>query len=186
MQQTPHVLLLTLEGAASAARSGIPISGVRVRLSPECDRRRHATDTRITTRWEEKVEAATKSGRRLFDQSKFRLERIDWTDSTRQAVTIELGLTSYKEHIGTNALPTEEREELEAGGLAQHGRRYAHMANALGVETVLITSDGFVVLLRRSGAVEAGTGQYNGPSGHAEPSHAGIEAHVQRSGWVGW
>jgi len=109
--------------------------------------------------------------------SKFRLHRIGWVDGAREEVTIELGLTGYKEYVGTNQLPDAQRAVLEADGARVHGDAAAHLSNALGCETVLLTADAQVVLLRRSRMVSSGEGLYNGPSGHAEPSHAGIAAH---------
>ena len=88
---------------------------------------------------------------------------------------LELGLTGYREYVGTHLVDAAERRALEDDGERDHGERGAHMANALGCEAVLVTSDGHAVLLRRSGEVATHGGLYNGPSGHPEPSRAVVE-----------
>ena len=118
---------------------------------------------------------ARDTGGKLFDASKFRLHRI--RRASRDEIEIELGLTSYKDYVGTNLRCEADRAALEADGLDVLGDPSAHLSNALGCEAMLITLDGLAVLLRRSGAVATGSGLYNGPSGHAEPSHAGIYSH---------
>ena len=174
----PFTSLLTMAGAGIMTRGGVAADAMRVSLEPANDRRPHASDANLEAVWEAKLEAANASGGRLFDMSKFRLHRIGWSDANCEVLLIELGLTSYKEYVGTNQMPQAQRTSLEADGMADFGEPRAHLSNALGCEAVLVTSDGQVVLLRRSGKVLSGHGQYNGPSGHAEPLHAGIEAHA--------
>lgn len=130
-------------------------------------------------RTEELWHAKLASNARVFNGTKFRL--AGW--NCRQCacadaagvdtqVLLQLGLTDYREYVGTNLRPRSELAELKEAGRAQHGGdSNAFLSNALGVETVLITADGMMVLLQRSGAVATHTGLYNGPSGHPEPSH---------------
>ena len=157
----PFTLLLTLPRPASADR-------VRVVFSRSFDRKQHAGDeANIGAAWA----AATAKNPRIFDGSKFRLHRATEAGGDG-SVLLELGLTGYREYLGTNRLPAAERDRLEADGRAAHGDAAAHMSNALGCETMLLTADGQVVLLRRSTSVATHTGLYNGPSGHPEPSRA--------------
>ena len=114
---------------------------------------------------------------RLWDAPKFRLAETqvnapDQSHPAAPAVTLQLGLTSYKEYVGTNtdACSSETRAALRRDGLAMRGDERAHLSCALGVETVLETSDGCMVLLRRSDEVATFGGVYNGPSGHPEPA----------------
>ena len=95
------------------------------------------------------------------------------TTASTSTVTLNVGLTSYKEYVATNtrARPAAQLAILRRDGLATHGDINAHASLALGVETVLQTSDGGVVLLRRSNEVALFGGVYNGPSGHPEPAH---------------
>ena len=173
----PYYELFTLAGASSAVQGGVALSEVVVSLSRAHDRAPHPlADSQIEATWTAKLAAAEARGGRLFNATKFRLSRIAWSDqATRDAVVVELGLTCYKDYVATNLLPEADRLALEAAGGEDPS---AHLSNALGCEAVLLTCDGMAVFLRRSGAVATGTGLYNGPSGHAEPSHAGIEAHV--------
>ena len=86
---------------------------------------------------------------------------------------LELGLTGYREYVGTHLVDAAERRALEDDGERDHGERGAHMANALGCEAVLVTSDGHAVLLRRSGEVATHGGLYNRaerPPGAEAPS----------------
>jgi len=157
-------------------RAAADIEQVTITFSAKSSRKPHFSDANIDEAWA----AAKQRNPRLFDKSKFRLSRIDRRSDG--CVHIHLGLTSYKEYMGTNRLPEEQRRALEEDGERLHGDRTAFLSNALGVETVLVTSDGQVVLLRRSAAVTGGHGLYNGPSGHPEPLAAKLEAFADESG----
>ena len=173
-------LMMTLKDAPSRVlRAGVPASAVHVSLSAEHDRVPHASDEEIDKAWNDRLAKVRASGGKLFDASKFRLRRIGWRDGK---VFMDLGLTSYKEYIGTNRALEERRRALEADGVIDCGEAAAHLSNALGSETMLVTSDGQCVLLRRSSKVQQSVGLYNGPSGHAEPAHAGLDTHAEASG----
>ncbi|CAE7253754.1 Nudt22 [Symbiodinium pilosum] len=115
----------------------------------------------------------TERNPRIYDGSKFRLHSVAWVDGVLQ---VNLGLTGYKEYLGTHQRPPTESQQLGEDGLRDFGDKAAHFSQALGCEAVLGTSDGQAVLLRRSGAVGTNSGLYNGPSGHPEPKNAGVEA----------
>jgi len=106
----------------------------------------------IERAWAKKLETHPKT----YDGFKFRLHAVVKSDDK---VTLQVGLTNYKEYVGTQTNP-----RLRAAG-------NAHLSNALGCECVLTTSDNKIVLLRRSRAVAFASGLYNGPSGHAEPQY---------------
>ena len=72
--------------------------------------------------------------------------------------------------------------QLEADGQAEHADPRAHFSDALGCETILLTADEQVVLLRRSSSVATHGGLHNGPSGHPEPSRAGVEGAAAAEG----
>jgi hypothetical protein len=165
MADEPYSLLMSPPDDANA----IQLASLKVTFTSTANRKSQAADEAgIEASWAE----AREKQPRLFDKSKFRLASIRWTNG---AINIDLGLTSYKDYVGTNRLPVERRTALEADGERLYGDRTAFLSNALGVEAVLETSDGQIVLLRRSTAVTGGHGLYNGPSGHPEPSHAGLE-----------
>ena len=164
----PFTQLLTLAGSS---QNGVSSAALSLSFDREHDRQPHGTDSRIDEMWNAKLEG----GAKLFDQSKFRLRRIGWEG---RCVRLELGLRGYKEDIGTHRRPEKELAALEAAGAATHGEPRAHLSCALGCEAILLTSDRQVVLLRRSDKTATHSGLYNGPSGHPEPLHAGIDAHV--------
>lgn len=116
---------------------------------------------------EEHWQRAVLSRPKLFNGSKFRFDGVEFDDST---VTIRLGLTDYRDYIGTNLR------------LVDISLSSDYLSNALGCETVFVTGDDRVALLRRSGQVATHCGEYNGPSGHAEPeSGKTVEDEVLRS-----
>lgn len=131
----PFVLLVTLARAHQSVASGVPASNIRVIFSPDNDRKIHANDARIDECWRAKLA----TGAKLFDKSKFRLRSIAWSDP--HDLSIELGLTSYKDYIGTNRLPAELLSVLEEDGIKDFNDANAHLSCALGCEAVLLTSD---------------------------------------------
>lgn len=167
-----YTLLLTLAQAKSEAEVGVRPEQVRISFGPQHGRLPHSElDALIDERWSAAVEANP----RIFDGSKFRLKHIAWSPDG-QAVGLQLGLTGYKEYLGTNRLEEDLWRQLRDDGERVHGDAAAHLSNALGCEAIFLTSDGQAVMLRRSGAVGTHSGLYNGPSGHPEPSHAGLLA----------
>lgn len=88
-------------------------------------------------------------------------------DANGVILRLQLGLTCYKDFLGTNW-------SHEAGNLQQRGRMevgdpQALLAQPLGVGAVLVTSDGQVVMLRRSQRVAEAAGLLDIPGGHPEP-----------------
>mgnify|MGYP006082880365 FL=1 len=162
----PYTMLLR----CPLVKAGTPEESLHVDYGRQHDRKRHHDDEKnLGVAWL----AATEKNPRIFDGSKFRLHRIALDAHDR--VVLELGLTGYREYLGTNRLPTEALRQLEADGQADHANPRAHLSDALGCETVLLTADDQVVLLRRSSSVATHGGLHNGPSGHPEPSRAGVE-----------
>ncbi|XP_037072618.1 uncharacterized protein LOC119093719 [Pollicipes pollicipes] len=100
---------------------------------------------------------------RLFNGSKFRYAGLRWTGAPQ----LQLGLTSYREHIGTNCRAGQRL--LQEAGAAVHGDRQAFLADPLGVGALLLTADNRLAFVRRA----LWTGEYPGrldrPGGHAEP-----------------
>ncbi|XP_050983820.1 uridine diphosphate glucose pyrophosphatase NUDT22 [Labeo rohita] len=97
------------------------------------------------------------------DKSSDRLAK----DEQSYVLTLQLGLTSYKDYLGTNW-------SREAGNLQSHGQNecadpQAFLAQPLGVGAVMSTADGDVVLLRRSQKVAEAAGLLDIPGGHPEP-----------------
>ncbi|KAK1789307.1 hypothetical protein P4O66_015236, partial [Electrophorus voltai] len=80
---------------------------------------------------------------------------------------LQLGLTSYKDFLGTNW--SREAADLQRRGEVEFGDPQTFLAQPLGVGAVLVTSDGYVVLLRRSRRVAEAAGLLDIPGGHPEP-----------------
>ncbi|KAL2077079.1 hypothetical protein ACEWY4_026583 [Coilia grayii] len=80
---------------------------------------------------------------------------------------LQLGLTCYKDYLGTNW--SETVSELQSHGRVQLGDAQALLAQPLGVGAVMATADGQVVLLRRSHKVAEAAGLLDIPGGHPEP-----------------
>ena len=118
-----------------------------------------AQEEAIASQWRR----ASRANPRLFNGSKFRYAGLRWTDRPQ----LQLGLTSYREHVGTN-LRSGQRLLQEAGS-AVHGDRQAFLADPLAVGAALLTSDNRLVLVRRALWVGEYPGQVDRPGGHAEP-----------------
>lgn len=80
---------------------------------------------------------------------------------------LQLGVTCYKDYIGTNW--SQNVENLLRRGETEFADPQAFLAQPLGVGAVMATSDGEVVLLRRSQKVAEATGLLDIPGGHPEP-----------------
>lgn len=100
----------------------------------------------------------------LYNESKFRLHSVDMktndSDNSEELI-LNLGLTDYKSFICT-----------QQQNLSDEVRQYItedHLSHPLGVGSVLITSDNYVVLIKRSSACIDSPHKYDIPGGHAEP-----------------
>lgn len=89
----------------------------------------------------------------------------DW--DLRPALTLRMGLTCYKDYLGTNW--SYRVAELRQQGGAEFGDPLALLAQPLGVGAILCTADGNVVLIRRSQKVAEAAGLLDIPGGHPEP-----------------
>lgn len=118
---------------------------------------------KLDEKWEALVNDV-KPGRILYNQSKFRLHSIELKtndhDQSVQAI-LNLGLTDYKSFICTQQqqLPEEIRRAIHE----------EHLAHPLGVGSILITADNYLVFIKRSSACIDLPNMYDIPGGHAEP-----------------
>lgn len=109
----------------------------------------------------------------IYNASKFRLHRVTAADEPshdrqqQQVATWDIGLTCYKDFLGTNWSP--KAADLRSLGLQLHGRPQAFMADPLGVGSLVLTSDGGIVLLKRSMNCAEAPGVLDIPGGHPEP-----------------
>ncbi|XP_020014637.1 uridine diphosphate glucose pyrophosphatase NUDT22 [Castor canadensis] len=145
---------------------GLPQEQVGVDLSPAHDRRPlPGGDKTITAIWETRLQAQPW----LFDAPKFRLHSATLApiDSPRPQLLLHLGLTSYREFLGTNWANS--ASWLREQGATDWGDKQAYLADPLGVGAALVTADDFLVLLRRSWQVAEAPGLVDVPGGHPEP-----------------
>lgn len=157
----PDVSLLLL-----CPPGGLPEEQVKVELSPAHDRRPlPGGDDAIATIWESRL----KTQPWLFDAPKFRLHSATLTPagSTGPPLLLRLGLTSYRDFLGTNWASS--AAWLQQQGETDWGDKQAYLADPLGVGAALATADDFLVFLRRSRQVAEAPGLVDVPGGHPEP-----------------
>ena len=102
---------------------------------------------------------------KLYNDDKFRIHSVSEMDNNE--VLVEVGLTNYKEYVGTN-LGADLKVFLERG-IREFGNEKACLSDALGVGSVVMTADDSLLLVRRSFEVAEGQGLTDFPGGHAEP-----------------
>lgn len=145
---------------------GLPKEQVRAELSPAHDRRPLPEgDKAIAAVWESRLQAQPW----LFDAPKFRLHSATLvpTGSPGPQLLLRLGLTSYRDFLGTNWASS--AAWLRQQGAADWGDKQAYLADPLGVGAALATADDFLVFLRRSRQVAEAPGLVDVPGGHPEP-----------------
>ncbi|XP_013922751.1 PREDICTED: nucleoside diphosphate-linked moiety X motif 22-like isoform X1 [Thamnophis sirtalis] len=151
---------------------GIPESHVRAEVSPLYDRNTLPGDqVRIDSVWA----ARCQQNPWLFDRAKFRLHSATLNDGN--LLTFHLGLTSYKDFVGTNLAET--AWQLREQGRKDFGNSQAYLAEPLGVGAMVHTADDNFVFLRRSLRVGEAPGKVDVPGGHPEPQAVlGVDASV--------
>ena len=103
----------------------------------------------------------------LFNGSKFRLHGVSHEEG--EPVTLLLGQTCYKDYVCTN-MNNNHWRFLRDYGKREYGNDHACFSDALGVGSVVETSDNKLVFIRRSHQVYEDPGHLDTPGGHAEPS----------------
>ncbi|VFV24347.1 nucleoside diphosphate-linked [Lynx pardinus] len=145
---------------------GLPEEQVQAELSPDYDRRPlPGGDRAIAAIWESRLQAQPW----LFDAPKFRLHSaiLAPTGSRGPQLLLRLGLTSYRDFLGTNWASS--AAWLRQQGATDWGDKQAYLADPLGVGATLATADNFLVFLRRSRQVAEAPGLVDVPGGHPEP-----------------
>lgn len=103
----------------------------------------------------------------LFNGSKFRLHGV--RNEAGDSLSLLLGQTCYRDYVCTNM------NDKHWGFLRDYGKReyaneHACFSDALGVGSVVETSDSKLIFIRRSHQVYEDPGHLDTPGGHAEPS----------------
>ena len=115
----------------------------------------------INTIWNKKI----KSNPRLFNQSKYRLGAESYNEETGK-VTLHVGITDYKDHVGTN-LSGHVEQYLTEGEV-----RFAMMSQCIGVGGWVVTTDNKVILVETAAWKGEGACRIDRPGGHAEPEES--------------
>lgn len=116
----------------------------------------------IADEWQRREAAAAKGGHLLFNGPLCRL--IEWVVVGDQ-LRLTLGPTDYRTFLGTNV-----------AGLAMIRQRFpvtwpAYLADPLAVCAVLVSLDGWLLVMRRSEQVAEYPGAYHVIGGHPTPEH---------------
>ena len=129
---------------------------VQVRWSDSPRPTNRQIESIIEATWDEQTRLAAEQGRRLFNG---RLCRLINCETQGPLLQMTLGEVSYKEFVGTN--------------LTNAQLRYIHgpdvLANPLGVSAAVVTSDGYVLLGRRSNKVFSNPGLVHPVGGTVQP-----------------
>ena len=107
----------------------------------------------------------SRANNKLWNGSKFRLDSS--LCQTSSSVLLNLGISCYKDFLGTNWSP--HARAIQELGLKDFGNSQAYMSDALGVGSLVQTSDDYFILLRRSDQCGEAVGQLDIPGGHPEP-----------------
>lgn len=140
----------------------VPRSNLNVVVSRSYNRRPlpepYESDINVT--WDKRVAENSK----VWNGTKF---RIDTATAENGSATFHIGLTDYKDFIGTNWSPNA-RTFVELG-LKLCGNTHAYMSDALGVGAFVLTADDHIILLKRSAHCAEAPGMWDIPGGHPEP-----------------
>ncbi|XP_071795898.1 uridine diphosphate glucose pyrophosphatase NUDT22-like [Asterias amurensis] len=148
---------------AASRPPGVPQSKLRVKLLEEYNRKTLPShESNINRIWGLRTEQNPK----LYNGSKFRFHSL-YTDNTSGEVTFGLGITGYKDFIGTNW--ADNAAELLESGRRDFSNSQAYMSDALGVGAFVQTADDCVIFIRRSQHVGEAQGLWDIPGGHPEP-----------------
>ena len=144
---------------------GTKDASVTVLLSHDYDRKPSSEqfEAEIETTWAFRKEKSPF----LFNGSKFRLHGVSHEEG--KPVTLHLGQTCYRDYVCTNM------NNGHWGFLSDYGKReyaneHACFSDALGVGSIVETSDNKLVFIRRSHQVYEDPGHLDTPGGHAEPN----------------
>jgi len=107
----------------------------------------------------------SKENARLFNQSKYRLSHQNLDEATN-TVHMNVGLTDYKDHMGTNL--SGDVDQYVSEGVS----RFDMMSQCIGVGSWVITSDNKVILVETAAWKGEQACKIDRPGGHAEPDES--------------
>ena len=148
---------------AAQATQTITRNKLKVKLSASYNRRAlpdAIMEAEIDKIWQRRMNENPK----MWNGTKF---RIDDVVEENGDVYFHLGITCYKDFIGTNWSP--HAKDILQRGKSDFGNSHAYMSDALGVGALVETSDNHTILLKRSEHCGEAVGLYDIPGGHPEP-----------------
>ncbi len=88
----------------------------------------------------------------LFSGAKFRLSAVKGQREGEggAAVTLQIGLTNYKEYVGTHCPDESAFALLREEGRKRHDNPEIYLSLALGCQCLVITADDMMLFMRRS------------------------------------
>ena len=141
---------------------GVLESNVDVDYDPARYAMAETDETRdmINRIWRER----TKNNPRLFNQSKYRLASEYISGDGR--VQLHVGITDYKDHVGTNLSDQVQRY------LGEGEEKFNMMSQCIGVGGWVVTTDNKVIMVETAGWKGEGACSVDRPGGHAEPEES--------------
>ncbi|KAI4304661.1 hypothetical protein MLD38_040138 [Melastoma candidum] len=167
----PFELLLAYPGGLSPSQVSVDFQEAYDRIPhPEV-----VLESSIDEIWGQRVQRNPS----LYNGKKFRYAgyaaHTGGSDSNQVSrVTLHLGLTDYRTFVGTNLNPLWESFLVPS---EDDVTRCKHTSSPLGNGAIVETSDGKIIVLRRSNNVGEFPGHYVFPGGHPEPEEVGISSH---------
>ena len=142
----------------------IPRDKLRVVLSADFNRKTLPAphEKHVSQIWDLRV----KMNPKLYNGTKFRIDSVK-TNEEEGTVIFNLGISDYKDFIGTNWSP--DAKKYRSYGQRDFDNTQAYLSDALGVGSLVRTADNHVVLLRRSEHCGEAVGLLDIPGGHPEP-----------------
>ncbi|XP_028409798.1 uridine diphosphate glucose pyrophosphatase-like [Dendronephthya gigantea] len=158
------ILFCCTNSTFSASTFGLPMKYFNAVMSHEFDRR-------IMPEYEEELDALWQKklseNSNIYNASKFRLN--SFTEESDH-IKLEFGLTCYKDFQCTNMQSKESVKMLHDYGLRNYDDVNACMANPMFSTAIVVSSDNYVVMFKRSDMVGESPGMVDFPGGHMEPS----------------
>ncbi|MHC5111632.1 MAG: NUDIX hydrolase [Planctomycetota bacterium] len=157
-----------MDGGAGAAPFCVDVCGrfdrseVAISTTSSARKRHPVLEAGITRIWDAEVADAQVRGVRLYNGE---LARLAGIRSNQARLQLELGRTCYRDFMGTNL--------HQLGETLSYGEEY--LANPLGISAVVLTSDGFLALGRRSMTVASHAGVLHAFGGMVETSDLGAD-----------
>ena len=129
-----------------------------------------AIEEKIEEIWEEK----RKNNPRLFNGSKFRFAGVT---TNSEAVVFNIGISSYKELMATNC--HQYGRELIDYSVKNFCSSNSYMADALGIGSLLSTSDDKFLFIKRAMWTGEDVGKIDRAGGHPEPEKVAPDSQKQ-------